>query len=557
MNKKYFETKTGSIEEKITQIATEQPSITKQEPNVRLETKTYFETKPGSISDVASKIVSEALDPVNKDAVKKKFDNRQDKDIDNDGDTDSTDKYLHKRRAAISKNIKETEGTSGGGIYALRAIRDKKERLQDELKDLDKKDPNYKQKADALKKQIENQKEIMKRKQREVFDSYDPSLKEDDMAKFHQMQKDGKSADEIAKALGLDLNSVKKLMDLDEARIIKSMLEQYFRKKVLDEKVGDDAKRMGLTYYKFGRYGKDGKITHTSKDGRLVSVPKKDQKSVSQAPKTTKTGPFSPIKGGGNFLGPKKTSKPKEKKPESTPKAIQLSKTVEKQVEKIYDTDYNYKDKAKFEKDLSSVMKSIKGMADSDKTPDREYGLQTINTFRKLSNLEDAVAQRRSEVKNNTKEDDVLADIQFKIRDIWDRPLTSASKDKNAKSKIDYIIGKTKELGSIKEGVDNPYAVGMAQAMKSKNDEPPLKKSTITKAHDIAKSIMKKEEICPKCGKDHANKINASNCGGMRETKSFSQLRTETKVIKLGDKGKTVTGKDAAAVDVEPSTKPI
>src|SRR6056300_982913 len=533
MNKKYFETKTGSIEEKITQIATEQPSITKQEPNVRLETKTYFETKPGSISDVAVKIVSEGLDPVNKDAVKKKFDNRQDKDIDNDGDTDSTDKYLHKRRAAISKNIKETEGTSGGGIYALRAIRDKKERLQDELKDLDKKDPNYQQKADALKKQIENQKEIMKRKQREVFDSYDPSLKEDDMAKFHQMQKDDKSADEIAKALGLDLNSVKKLMDLDEARIIKSMLEQYFRKKVLDEKVGDDAKRMGLTYYKFGRYGKDGKITHTSKDGRLVSVPKKDQKSVSQAPKTTKTGPFSPIKGGGNFLGPKKTSKPKEKKPESTPKAIQLSKTVEKQVEKIYDTDYNYKEKAKFEKDLSSVMKSIKGMADSDKTPDREYGLQTINTFRKLSNLEDAVAQRRSEVKNNTKEDDVLADIQFKIRDIWDRPLTSASKDKNAKSKIDYIIGKTKELGSIKEGVDNPYAVGMAQAMKSKNDEPPLKKSTITKAHDIAKSIMKKE------------------------SKSFSQLRTETKVIKLGDKGKTVTGKQAAAVDVEPSTKPI
>jgi ribosomal protein S27AE len=97
----------------------------------------------------------------------------------------------------------------------------------------------------------------------------------------------------------------------------------------------------------------------------------------------------------------------------------------------------------------------------------------------------------------------------------------------------------------------------MAVAKKMKNDEPPLKKSTITKAHDIAKSIMKKEEVCPKCGKDHANKINASNCGGMRETKTFSQLRTETKVIKLGDKGKTVTGKQAAAVDVEPSTKPI
>src|SRR6056300_1689174 len=49
----------------------------------------------------------------------------------------------------------------------------------------------------------------------------------------------------------------------------------------------------------------------------------------------------------------------------------------------------------------------------------------------------------------------------------------------------------------IKEAVDNPYAVGMAQAMKKTGDKPPLKKSTITKAHDIAKSIEKdqKEEV--------------------------------------------------------------
>ena len=51
----------------------------------------------------SGRAVSEGMDPVNKDAVKKKFDDRKDKDIDNDGDTDSTDKYLHKRRAAISK----------------------------------------------------------------------------------------------------------------------------------------------------------------------------------------------------------------------------------------------------------------------------------------------------------------------------------------------------------------------------------------------------------------------------------------------------------------------
>ena len=46
------------------------------------------------------------LDPVNPKAVKKKFADRKDKDIDNDGDVDSSDKYLHKRRKAVSKAIK-------------------------------------------------------------------------------------------------------------------------------------------------------------------------------------------------------------------------------------------------------------------------------------------------------------------------------------------------------------------------------------------------------------------------------------------------------------------
>ena len=49
----------------------------------------------------------EGLDAVQPKATKKKFADRKDKDIDNDGDTDSSDEYLHKRRKAISKNVKE------------------------------------------------------------------------------------------------------------------------------------------------------------------------------------------------------------------------------------------------------------------------------------------------------------------------------------------------------------------------------------------------------------------------------------------------------------------
>jgi hypothetical protein len=67
----------------------------------------------GIISVTQEDTQTESLDPVNKNAVKKKFDDRKDKDIDNDGDVDSSDKFLHKKRKAISKNIKK-DAKNGG-----------------------------------------------------------------------------------------------------------------------------------------------------------------------------------------------------------------------------------------------------------------------------------------------------------------------------------------------------------------------------------------------------------------------------------------------------------
>jgi hypothetical protein len=46
-------------------------------------------------------ILNEAMDPVGK----------EDDDVDNDGDSDSTDKYLKARRTAISKNMAEAWDT--------------------------------------------------------------------------------------------------------------------------------------------------------------------------------------------------------------------------------------------------------------------------------------------------------------------------------------------------------------------------------------------------------------------------------------------------------------
>ena len=76
----------------------------------------YFEKKPGSLEEAIlnavngvetqideQKKVKEKLDPVGK----------EDGDIDNDGDKDASDKYLAKRRKAVSKAMKK-EAQDGG-----------------------------------------------------------------------------------------------------------------------------------------------------------------------------------------------------------------------------------------------------------------------------------------------------------------------------------------------------------------------------------------------------------------------------------------------------------
>lgn len=68
--------------------------------------------KEDAVKEMSSKekmkkgLYNSKLDPVDKKELKGKHADRDDTDIDNDGDTDSTDKYLHKRRKAISKNVK-------------------------------------------------------------------------------------------------------------------------------------------------------------------------------------------------------------------------------------------------------------------------------------------------------------------------------------------------------------------------------------------------------------------------------------------------------------------
>ena len=107
MGKKYLDTKETSLESSILGVWAE-------------AAKKVSETNKNDKSDDG-----EGLDAVQPKAVKKKFKDRKDKDIDNDGDTDSSDEFLHKKRKAISKAMKD-EGNAFG--MALKAAKEKGEK---------------------------------------------------------------------------------------------------------------------------------------------------------------------------------------------------------------------------------------------------------------------------------------------------------------------------------------------------------------------------------------------------------------------------------------------
>jgi len=71
-----------------------------------------FEAKKAKVTDKdndSEDDSGETLDPVDKGELKGKLKDREDKDVDNDGDVDDADKFLHKKRKAISKAIKKED----------------------------------------------------------------------------------------------------------------------------------------------------------------------------------------------------------------------------------------------------------------------------------------------------------------------------------------------------------------------------------------------------------------------------------------------------------------
>ena len=114
----------------------EEESKSKKKDKINLKPKMDETMK--KYKDLLNGLKEKKLDPVNKDAVKKKFKNRKDKDIDNDGDVDSSDEYLHKRRKAISKatgEAVEVDGRKKGYKEAMKRIYARKSKYGNKMQE--------------------------------------------------------------------------------------------------------------------------------------------------------------------------------------------------------------------------------------------------------------------------------------------------------------------------------------------------------------------------------------------------------------------------------------
>jgi len=215
MGKKYLDIKENSLESSVYNILH------------GIQEKKIEETNKNDKSDDG-----EGMDAVQPKAVKKKFKDRKDKDIDNDGDVDDSDKFLHKRRKAISKAIKKegledsSNAANSQHLCAKNVVHENwgngtpisgQHAEPDAEGDIAWYDVMFEHGIEkgvsinelkVTKAESHHHSEKKKKKMDEEVD-----LDEGKMAQMHQMMKDKKTPEQIAKAMKLDLKTVKALMD--------------------------------------------------------------------------------------------------------------------------------------------------------------------------------------------------------------------------------------------------------------------------------------------------------------------------------------------------------
>ena len=138
------------------------------------------------------------------------------------------------------------------------------------------------------------------------------------------------------------------------------------------------------------------------------------------------------------------------------------------------------------------MIKDKKELKDLETKIAQAKRLYNIKETLKKNDLEEATKNTDFKVKMKTPSGMKTVNVTVPVKNfkVDMAAIEDAARKKVKGDMIDFDF-----KGDIKEmKKDDAYAIGMAQAKKSMNDEPPLDKKTITKGHEIAKKILNKEE---------------------------------------------------------------
>ena len=157
-----------------------------------------------------------------------------------------------------------------------------------------------------------------------------------------------------------------------------------------------------------------------------------------------------------------------------------------------------------------TIKASGKDMADAKKKAEKEL-MRRIDSAEKATkgSLEDnisSILQTGKAVSEGLKEFTLVHVVRYRDPLNKKRFAVPFKTKEKAQAKMDQLkrdgvkeieITQDTLRGNVKfkEGKDDAYAIGMSVAKKKMNDEPPLEKKTIEKGHEIAKAILKKEDV--------------------------------------------------------------
>ena len=326
-------------------------------------------------------------------------------------------------------------------------------------------------------------------------------LEEASLKDIFTSNQEGKKADEIAKKLGMSVSDIKKILGEEIGEVSEENLDEF---------TSDMIKRLKKSYSTMPQKLSTDQANALSRHLDRLDLTSLKQLSKENIPFITtlarnkiykKTGKFEELEITEQTPAQKATEMLKNlataagfKRPSSGDgyqavfdyrngkgKYQGKGKKTFKQVQDwIYRNGYRI--------DMGYLRNMLGEAVDEPKQdmPDDKEKVAKENSDKEIASLKDQIAMLKTKLENEKNK----AIKPMPNPETGEVPLTIGIANKLLKDKEEKEA-KKKEVKEMAK--DDAYAIGMAQAKKSMNDEPPLDKKTITKGHEIAKKIMKKE----------------------------------------------------------------